>query len=173
MRGSSYVCGVTPPLLLYAKKMTGELLHDSNPRPRKRGRPSKKGTNSSSKGVGSIEAQLEQRTSPGTKPQEALASNDEARGQELTTLRSIPTAPIHFWKKTWAEQLQQTVTDRNSRAVKRSLPKNEIQTLAFNEAAVRFEEGFFLHLPSRDAGKAAAHESLIPQGRVAPAAGCV
>ncbi|SMY28913.1 unnamed protein product [Zymoseptoria tritici ST99CH_1A5] len=108
---------------------------------------------------------------PKTAKKEKAPLTSNASKQAAQLLRSLDRTDRHFWKATIEGQLSQQATDHSRRSQKRALSKHEISTLALNEVAAKRRRGMFLYLPSRDAWKPMADETLIPACRNPPLPG--
>lgn len=89
----------------------------------------------------------------------------------MALLRDLQISGRHFWKQSASEQLSQKAFDKDSNGFKRSLPGNEVSTLALNEIARARGYGLFYYLPSREIWKTNEDEALLPVSRVPHAPG--
>jgi hypothetical protein len=89
-------------------------------------------------------------------------------------LRSLPVSARHFWRSCLEEQLSFTQYDLKAVTnFKRSMPGNELLTMALNEIAVTRGRGFFFHILCRDAWTSWPNADMHPESRVPPIPGSV
>lgn len=113
--------------------------------------------------------QREQHDQHGQQPEDDPPQDQEQpQATRGLLLRSTTIANRYFWKQSLAEQLSQTVYDKNPDYIRRTLPGNEVTVLALNEIAFGHGRGLFYHLPSREIWKSPADEGRIPKERVPP-----